>query len=116
MPKFQKVGGEIKCYPKELKKATRDALVGSVVGFIGLCLAVLLIYILFWIVGYNYNVEKYIPQMTVVAVIITAVGTTANSYRERKLKRQEKIKEIITEKRSVWLGKTREAIAELYAA
>ena len=82
----------------------------------GFCVAVLLICFFLWFVGYNYAVEKYIPQMTVVAVIITAVGTTANAYRERKLKRQEKIKEIITEKRSVWLEKTREAIAGLYAA
>ncbi|MCR5439751.1 MAG: hypothetical protein K6F01_10025 [Selenomonas sp.] len=106
----------MKIFTKPLRNAARDSVVGSVIGVVGLCLAVLLIYLVLRLVGYEYKFDGYIPHVVVVAAIISAVGTTANAYRDRKLKKKEQIQKIITENRAKWLGETREVMADLYAA
>ena len=105
----------MKVFTKPLLKAARDSMVGSVIGVASLSLSVLLIYMVLLLAGYEYKVDFYIPQIVVVATIISAVGTTANAYRERKLKRKEQIQKIITENRSKWLAETRAVMADLYA-
>lgn len=58
----------------------------------------------------------YINKMVAVATVITAVGTTANAYWERKQKKKEQIQKVITENRYRWLEQVRIDIANLYAA
>lgn len=69
-----------------------------------------------WVVGYSYKAENYINIIATVAAIITAVGTTANAYRERKQRKKEQAQKIITENRCRWLEQTRLAMANLNAA
>lgn len=103
-------------YPKALKKATRDSLIGSIIGVASFSLSLVAIYFFLWLVGYQYKFDIYIPHIVIVATIMSAVGTTANAYRDRKLKKKEQIQKIITENRARWLGETREVMADLYAA
>ena len=105
----------MKVYPKALRKATRDSLVGSIIGVISFCLSISLIYFFLYLTGYNYIFEVY-KQIVVVATIVSVVGTTANAYRERKMKKKEQIQKVITENRSKWLAETRGIMADLHAA
>ena len=106
----------MKIITKPLRNAARDAMIGSVIGVASFSLSMILIYGLLHLLGYDYNFALYIPQIVVVATIISVVGTTANAYRERKLKKKEQIQKIITENRSKWLAETRTIMADLYAA
>lgn len=74
----------MKLFPKALRKAARDSVVGGIIGVVSFCLAMVFLYAFLWIVGYSYSAENYINTMVVVATITTAVMTTANAYRERK--------------------------------
>ena len=106
----------MKIFPKALQKATRDSIVGCIVGVVSFCLTILLIYFFLYLTGYNFNVENYITKMTAVATVITAVGTTANAYRERKQKKKEQIQKVITENRYKWLEQTRQVMSDLCGA
>ncbi len=106
----------MKIITKPLRNAARDAMIGSIIGVASFSLSMILIYGLLHLLGYDYNFALYIPQIVVVATIISVVGTTANAYRERKLKKKEQIQKIITENRSKWLAETRAIMADLYAA
>lgn len=105
----------MKIFPQALQKAARDSIVGSVIGVVSFCLAISLIYLFLWFAGYSYNAELYITKMVAVATVVTAVGTTANAYRERKQKKKERIQKVITENRYRWLEQVRIAAANLYA-
>jgi len=106
----------MKLFPKAIQKAARDSVVGSIIGVISFCIAIVLLYVFLWVVGYSYNVEKHITMIAVAAAIITAIGTTANAYRERKQRKKEQTQKIITENRHRWLEQTRLAMANLNAA
>lgn len=106
----------MKMISKPMKYVARDFVLCSLIGGLSLFIIISFICLVLYLLGYSYIIEKNITNISVIAVIVASVVTAANAYRERKIKKNEMIKKIITENRYQWLEKTRLVMAKLHAS